>query len=230
MFFAFKKFNYKLTKESGLKILKRTILIFLVGLALNAFPFFNRDYSSLRIMGVLQRIALAYGIGGIICLSFRKKYLPYIGGGILLLYWFLLWFLGGSQAFSLERNVTIPIDTFILGANHLYHGFKGLAFDPEGLFSTISPIATVIFGYLIGSLIPENKNKTQLLKKMGIIGISTIAIALIWDIKKWASPFIHFGLNPLFIFVIAGIVPRLLGLIKLTNSTVNNIVFLSLTL
>ncbi len=65
MWFSLKKYGHELNGSSVLRILRRTASIFALGLFLNIFPHFDRDYSTLRIMGVLQRIALAYGLGAI---------------------------------------------------------------------------------------------------------------------------------------------------------------------
>lgn len=180
MFFSFSKYNNSLNTESLLKIGKRTLLIFAIGLFLNSFPQWATDYSKLRILGVLQRIALAYGIGAVIVLASPRKYLPYIGGGILLLYWGLLSWLGGNDPFSLEGNVTSVIDKAILGESHLYKGF-GIPFDPEGLFGTIPAVATVIIGYLIGALVKETE-KISVPKKLILTGTVFVASGLIWGL------------------------------------------------
>jgi len=180
MFFSFSKYNNSLNTESLLKIGKRTLLIFAIGLFLNSFPQWMTDYSKLRILGVLQRIALAYGIGAVIVLASPRKYLPYIGGAILFLYWGLMYFLGGSDPFSLEGNATIPFDTAVLGANHLYKGF-GIPFDPEGLLSTIPAIVTVIIGYLIGSVVKDTEKKS-VPKKLVLFGVAAIVAGLIWGL------------------------------------------------
>jgi predicted acyltransferase len=180
MFFSFSKYGNTLNAESLLKIGKRTLLIFAIGLFLNSFPQWTTDYSKLRILGVLQRIALAYGIGAVIVLASPRKYLPYIGGGILLLYWALLAWFGGNDPFSLEGNVTSLIDKAILGESHLYKGF-GIPFDPEGLFGTISAVATVIIGYLIGALVKEAE-KTTVPKKLILAGTIFVAAGLIWGL------------------------------------------------
>ncbi|HZL08625.1 MAG TPA: heparan-alpha-glucosaminide N-acetyltransferase domain-containing protein [Prolixibacteraceae bacterium] len=197
MFFSFSKYGNSLNKESLLKIGKRTFLIFAIGLFLNSFPQWTTDYSSLRIMGVLQRIALAYGIGAVIVLAANRKYLPYIGAAILLLYWGLLYTLGGTDPFSLEGNVTIPFDTAILGTSHLYKGF-GIPFDPEGLLSTIPAIVTVIIGYLVGSAVRETEKKLVPKRLIQFAVISIIA-GLIWDqvfpINKpiWTSSYVLYA-------------------------------------
>lgn len=193
-FFSFSKYGNTLNKKSLLKIGKRTLLIFAIGLFLNSFPQWASDYSKLRIMGVLQRIALAYGIGAVIVLASPRKYLPYIGGAILLFYWGLMHLLGGSDPYSLEGNATIGFDSAVLGVTHLYKGF-GVPFDPEGLLSTIPAIVTVILGYLVGSLVKESE-KTSAPKKLMFVGITSIVLGLLWGLffpinkPLWTSSYV----------------------------------------
>ena len=87
MYFSLKKYGSELNGSASLRIFRRTITIFAVGLFLTVFPYFGMDYSRLRIMGVLQRIALAYGFGSLICLSVRKNYLWIVVTFMLLAYW-----------------------------------------------------------------------------------------------------------------------------------------------
>ena len=194
MFFSFSKYENSLNRESLLKIGKRTFLIFIIGLFLNSFPQWTTDYSRLRILGVLPRIALAYGVGAIIVLASRRKYLPFIGGAILLLYWALLYSLGNEHPFSLEGNVTISFDSAILGINHLYKGF-GIPFDPEGLFSTIPAIVTVIIGYLVGAVVKETEKK-KVPAQLLIYGVAAIGSGLIWGLAfpinkpLWTSSYV----------------------------------------
>ena len=194
MFFSFAKYGSTLNSKSLFKVLKRTALIFVIGLFLNSFPQWQADYSKLRIMGVLQRIALAYGIGSLIVLSLNKKWLPYIALSILIVYWGILYFFGGSDPYSLAGNIAPKFDSLILGEAHLYTGF-GLPFDPEGLLSTIPSVATVIIGFLAGDLISRTeKSKLPLhLLLFGAGGIATGAIwAVFFPINKplWTSSYV----------------------------------------
>jgi predicted acyltransferase len=194
MFFSFSKYNNSLNNETLLKIGKRTLLIFTIGLFLNSFPQWSADFSKLRILGVLQRIAIAYGVAAVIVLALQKKYLPYLGGAILLCYWFLLYILGGNDPYSLEGNAAGAIDKAILGENHIYKGF-GIPFDPEGLFSTIPAIVTVIIGYLVGSLIKVTE-KQDVPKGLIFYGISGVASGGLWGIvfplnkPLWTSSYV----------------------------------------
>ena len=197
MFFSFSKYSNSLNKESLLKIGKRTLLIFAIGLFLNSFPQWMTDYSKLRIMGVLQRIAIAYGVGSLIVLAVQRKYLPYVGAAILLFYWGILYFFGGSDPYSLAGNAAIPFDTAILGESHLYKGF-GIPFDPEGLLSTIPAIVTVILGYLTGSIIKQTE-KIKVPRTLAIYGIAAVVAGFLWGllfpINKpiWTSSYVLYA-------------------------------------
>jgi len=194
MFFSFSKYGNVLNHDSFIRLAKRTILIFAIGLFLNSFPQWAKDFSKLRILGVLQRIAIVYGIASLIVLSARKTWLPYISAAILLLYWAILFYFGSDDPYSLKGNVTIPFDRMILGENHMYHGF-GIPFDPEGLLSTIPAIVTALLGYMAGALIKETE-KQKILQKLIIAGIAGIAAGLLWGIffpinkPLWTSSYV----------------------------------------
>ncbi|MBK3516737.1 acyltransferase family protein [Carboxylicivirga marina] len=179
MFFSFSKYGDGLNKTSLLKIGKRGFLIFAIGLFLNSFPQWQTNFSELRIMGVLQRIAVVYIFSSLIVLSFNKKGIIISSILLVLCHWLALHLLGGEQPYSLEHNATIPFDRAILGENHLYKGF-GIPFDPEGLFSSVSAIATALLGYLIGLLI-KNTEKNKLPLKLLFFGGGLVLLGLIWN-------------------------------------------------
>ncbi len=168
----------KTTKELMIKIWKRVALIFLVGLLLNWFPFYHRSIEELRIFGVLQRIALAYGIGATMILLLKRKMLIILSILILVGYQFIL-IIAGDDPYSLENNLTITIDRWLIGEDHMYKGF-GVPFDPEGLIHSFPAAINVVIGFLIGSyMILENKVST--IQKAGI-GLGLILIAYAWDL------------------------------------------------
>ena len=251
--YAFKKFGAEQHKQALKKIIKRTLLIFAIGLFLNLYPKFN--FESVRIFGVLQRIAIAYGIGATLCLLLNKKLLIYITIGILLLYWGLLYFLVPENPYAPQSNLVGKIDLFLLGPNHVWKGL-GFPFDPEGLLSTLPTIGTVIIGNLTGKLIAKSTTNLETVKSLIIYGSVLIIIGSVWayvfpinkslwtssyvsltaglamaflalliwiidikGLKKWSQPFIHFGTNPLFIFVFSGLyVKSIIYLVSYTNS------------
>jgi predicted acyltransferase len=194
MFFSFSKYGNQLSKESLLKIGKRTLLIFAIGLFLNSFPQWNQDFSKLRIMGVLQRIALAYGFAALIVLGVKRRFLPYLCGIILLAYWGLVIYAGGANPYSLAGNPASPFDSALLGIGHLYKGF-GIPFDPEGLFSTLPAIVTVLIGYMIGSVIKESP-RMKVPAKLAAFGIVALIAGWLWGLyfpickAIWSSSYV----------------------------------------
>jgi predicted acyltransferase len=195
MWFSLKKYGHELNGSSFLRIARRTASIFALGLFLNIFPDFDRDYSTLRIMGVLQRIAIAYGLGAIICMTINRDYLWIVTVVILILYWALLAFFGGADPYSLEGNLVLRLDKLLLGTNHLYKGF-GIPFEPEGLLSTIPSICTVIIGFYTGELVGKKSSDGKAVFKPLIIGAALIGLGLLWNkffpINKalWTSSYV----------------------------------------
>jgi len=198
VYYSLKKYNFEFSGPSLFRILRRVALIFAAGLFLNIFPHFDRDYSTLRILGVLQRIALAYGLGAIIVLLVKRNYIWIVTAIILLGYWALMYFLGGSDPYSLEGNLATRVDAAILGANHLYKGF-GVPFDPEGLVSTIPAVGTVLLGFMAGNLIGSFGTSWKTVGYLAAIGAALVAAGLVWGqffpINKpiWTSSYVLYA-------------------------------------
>ncbi len=195
MWYSLKKYGHEINAGSLFRILRRTLAIFAVGLFLTIFPYFNRDYSTLRIMGVLQRIAIAYCLGAILCLTIRREYLWIVIAFLLLLYWALLAFFGGTEPYSLEGNFVLKADTAILGKNHLYKGY-GIPFDPEGLLSTLPAVCTVIIGYFTGEILGKETPSGKTVLKLLLLGASSAGLGLLWSIvfpinkSLWTSSYV----------------------------------------
>ena len=197
MAISFKKFELADKGKWIQKIISRTVLIFAVGLLLNWFPFYHKNIEELRILGVLQRIALSFGGAGLLIILIRNvKYLALTAGGILLGYWALLYFMGGDDPYSLEGNLATAFDPWLLGDKHVYHGF-GIAFDPEGLVSTISGIVHVLIGYFVGlNILKFTTDKIGLLKYLLVAGVGLTILGIIWNISfpinkpLWTSSYV----------------------------------------
>ena len=196
MSFSFLK--YEELDQSGWirKVLKRTALIFLVGLALNWFPFFNKSFSDLRVFGVLQRIALAYGIGSLLVIFIRTKLIPLAFLVLLLGYYGLLHLFGSGDALSLETNAVRILDLWLVGEQHMYGGY-GLPFDPEGLLGALPAAATVLYGYWVGRTIQTGTTIKEKMKNLLPYGIGGIALGITWHfagfpINKplWSSSYV----------------------------------------
>jgi len=195
MTFSFKKYDKNDHRAFYLKATRRALLIFLIGLALNAFPFINKDYSHLRILGVLQRIAFAYYFAAIIIHNLPEtKKLLWASGIILVGYWAILLLFSNGDPYGLETNFGRNIDLFLLGDAHMWHG-KKIAFDPEGFLSTLPAIVSVISGYLLGLFIQKYKDM-DLVARVLLIGnvliISGYAWGLVFPINKslWTSSYV----------------------------------------
>ena len=188
------------------KVFKRTIIIFLLGYLMYWFPFFHRtaggwafnDLAHTRIMGVLQRIALCYCAGAILTHYLSAKNVVIASVFILLAYWGILYLVGeNGQQLTMLGNAGTRIDIFVMGNNHLYHDKGGpIAFDPEGLFSTLPAIVNVTAGYIAGVFIQKKGKNYEMISKLFMMGILLIMIALFWGQffpfakKLWTSTFV----------------------------------------
>lgn len=193
--FSYQRYNHTLTSELFMKILKRSVIIFLLGVGLYAFPFVGHPLSTWRILGVLQRIALCYGIGSILCLLLNSKQIIAVSIALLLGYWAILVAFGD---FTMVGNAGQKLDLWLFDEPHLYHG-EGIAFDPEGLLSTMPALVTFLIGYLVGDFMGKTTDKSLIVKQLFIWSAVLIAIGLIWNIvfpinkKLWTSSYVLFA-------------------------------------
>jgi predicted acyltransferase len=197
-------------------------MILAIGLFLNWSPFIQwkdnelvgKSWENVRILGVLQRIALAYFFASLIIYFTTTKVTKIICVAILLGYWLLCWWFGDkSDPFSLPGYFGTGVDKQILGASHMYKG-EGVVFDPEGLTSTIAAIVQVILGYFTGKYIREkgksaetslNNDKPaaqasyKMLSYLLIAGVVLVFTAFCWDLvfpinkKIWTSSYVLYS-------------------------------------
>jgi predicted acyltransferase len=190
--FSFKGFNHTLSQEAFLKIWKRAAILFLLGVALYAFPYHNRPLSTWRIMGVLERIALCYGIGATLGLLLNRKQIMALCGVLLLGYWGLLY---GFGDLSLLGNAVRKFDILVMGEAHLYNG-EGVRFDPEGILSTLPSLVTYFIGLMTGEFLDKNDDKTLIINRLSMTGILLVVGGLLWDFafpinkKLWTSSYV----------------------------------------
>ena len=184
------------------KVLKRSMLIFLIGLGLNWFPFYDFSsgafisFSSLRIFGVLQRIAFCYLLAAVIIHYVKtKRAIIYTSLAILFGYWLVVWLLGNGDPYSLAGFIGNQWDLAIVGPNHVYQG-EGMPFDPEGLLSTLPAVVNVLIGYLVGVFVTKSGVSYEVIAKLLIAGVLLILAGLTWDLffpmnkKIWTSSFV----------------------------------------
>ncbi len=188
------------------KIFTRTFLIFLLGYLMYWFPFVEYNgahelsflpFSHTRILGVLQRIALGYCFASLILHYWKERGALIFSAIALLGYWFLMASFGD---FTLEGNAVLKLDKWILGDFHLYHG-EGIAFEPEGILSTLPSIVNVIAGYFAGRLIQEKGNTYETIAKLLLVGVVLLFAALCWNMafpinkKLWTSSFVLYSVG-----------------------------------
>lgn len=185
------------------KVIKRTLLIFAIGLFLNWSPFIKWDGESLvgkpwenvRILGVLQRIALCYFFASVIVFYAKARGSFVISGILLLVYWLICLLLGApGDPYSLQGWFGTQIDINLLGVTHIYKG-EGVPFDPEGLPSTLAAIVQVIFGFLVGQYIQQKGKSFDMLSNLFVAGLVLVFTGYCWDLvfpinkKIWTSSY-----------------------------------------
>ena len=194
--------SLSLSKRKGssnlyVKIFKRSAIIFLLGIFLALFPKF--DFENLRIVGVLQRIALVYLVCAILYLNTSHSTQLKTGIGLLVIYWITMAFIpfNGNLAGTLDpgNNFAAWIDSFIV-PGRLYQE----TWDPEGFYSTLPAIATGISGMLCGKIILDNSNSLKdKIIKLFYWGAIILIIGSFWDyifpINKhiWTSSYVLYS-------------------------------------
>lgn len=174
-------------------VCKRGALIFLCGYLLYWFPFLTPEWTlapiaDTRVMGVLQRIGLCYVLAALIVRYGGLRGAAAFSVAALLGYW---WMLASFGDYTLSGNAVRKLDLALLGARHLYHG-EGLAFDPEGILSTLPSIVNVLAGYAAAEWLRQRRGVMPLVAA----GIACLLLAYAWHMqlpvnkKLWTSSFV----------------------------------------
>ena len=204
MSFSLAKFKKKGSNAYFAKVSKRTVLIFIIGLLLTAFPFFRindsgmvpYDFTSIRILGVLQRIALCYGLAATLIYFLSPKKILITSGLVLLSYWLVMYLFGipGMDPFSLEGNASGRLDLWLFSPDNLYK-MNGVAFDPEGLLSTFPAMVNVLLGYWVGLQIQKRGGDIETVLWLAMFSVILLVVGYLWDFgfpinkKIWTSSF-----------------------------------------
>jgi predicted acyltransferase len=186
-----------------LHVLRRSILLYLLGLVVNSFPYFHLQ--TMRFYGVLPRIAICYLIVASLYLispGWRNKVVLAITA--LIGYWILMRFVSvpgygipthDVPLLDRDGNLTAWLDRQIFSASHLYERTR----DPEGLLSTLPAVATALFGMLTGIWL--RTRRTLVKKGVGIAtaGLSGVLLGGLWNLsfpinkKLWTSSYVLFA-------------------------------------
>jgi len=183
------------------KIIKRTFIIFLLGFLMYWFPFYKIDeqfnilpfpFSETRIFGVLQRIAICYGLASLLLYYCKPRISLYVSVFILLGYWLVYYLFG---AYDMKNNPVVMLDLQLFGEKHLYHG-EGFAFDPEGFLSTFPALVNVIAGYFAGVFVRKKGKTYEGISKLLMAGFILISLGFLWNYgfavnkKIWSSSYV----------------------------------------
>ncbi len=193
-------------------VVRRSAVIFLLGLFLNGFPDF--DLGSIRIMGVLQRIALCYLAAGLLYLAtFQTERVP--GGpdrvranlrvtaavaiALLIGYWALMTFVPvpgyGAGHLGKDDNLGAYVDRTLMGG-HLWS--ESVTWDPEGFLSTLPAIASLLIGILAGEWLRSDRRAQRKVAVLAAAGFVLLVAGRLlhpyFPINKnlWTSTFVLF--------------------------------------
>ena len=259
-------------KVAGL--LAGAAVVGIVAMVLAGYNVVPYNFGTMRIFGVLQRIAICYLITSLIFLHTTWKQQLGIAIGLLFAYWFLMTSIAvpGCEVTTFNDkacNLAAYLDRLILGENHIWRG--GKVYDPEGILSTLSAIATTLSGVLTGTWIkseppevsggsniqvtpPVTTGGSDRVSGLFFFGVVLVALGWIWNsyfpinkslwtssyvvvttglalltfaccywlidikgYKKWAWPFVVFGVNALALFVFSGIFARMITAYKVSS-------------
>ena len=177
------------------RLLRRTIILFALGLFMNIFPTFH--LWAIRIPGVLQRIALCYFFASLIVLKAGLRGRILWLAGLLASYWLMMRFIPvpgiGAGVLEPGKNFAAWVDSLFLGG-HMWSYYDG-QWDPEGIVSTIPAIATTLFGVLTGQWLRSSSPERRKVAGMVCAGLVLLAAGYILDrwlpINKsiWTSTF-----------------------------------------
>ena len=235
-------------------IAKRSLILFGLGLFLALFPSFN--FATVRIPGVLQRVAVVFLVCGVIYLKTNWRTQAWLLVGLLVLYYVLMSFVPvpgiGFANLQPTTNLAAWVDYKLL-AGHLWRTSK--VWDPEGILSTLPAVATGLSGLLTGHWMRREVAPAEKVAWLFVFANAALVAGLVWnyvfpinkslwtssfvlytsglalhglalcywlvDVKGyhgWTKLFVAFGVNAITAFFIAGLLPRLLNMIKVTGA------------
>ena len=203
------KSEFKPTPKVLRRIIKRTVLLFAIGLFIHWFDnALSGDYgfAHLRIWAVLQRIALCYCAVSLFALFCNHRYTLPVAALLLVIYSAILIF-GNGYAEDADINILAQTDLRLFGYEHLYHKSP---VDPEGLLGTISSIAHVMLGFYCGQLIRKKESVEQ--KVIALFVVGTVLVVAGW-LLSYGLPLNKHVWSPSYVMVTCGLASLLQALL-----------------
>lgn len=225
MYISYRKYDFTLTWKTFGKLLYRMLMIFLVAYSLSLISRLLRgiyadDFAeymkgwlpNLRILGVFPRLALVSFFGGLLLLTFKPKNAPWVAAVLLVGYSILI---AVTNSFELTTdNILSRVDVAVLGDNHMYHmrdaQGERIAFDPEGILSTIPCFAHVLLGAFVGKMIMTTENKWEKINRVFIFGSIILLSGFLLD---YAFPINKAMWSASYVLVTCGLASLLLALL-----------------
>lgn len=206
--FSLKKFNYTLNAVLLRKIVKRTVLLYLIGVAISLvtmLAFYGAvHWNELRFSGVLARLAICYGVTSLLASTVPHRSFPWIIAVLLLFYYITL--LIGNGFVQGPENILSHVDCAVLGT-HMYNDHQ---IDPEGILSTIPSIAHVMLGFCCGKLFLQRTELSQKILRLLLWGVAGIFVGYLFS---YGCPVSKKIWSPSFVFITCGSASALLGLL-----------------
>lgn len=216
-YLSLRKFNFTWSKSCARKVAKRAFLLWGIGLAIallltmirgavhpDEWHGFGDMFAHLRILGVLPRLGICYGLAAVVALSVKHKLIPWLIA-ILFIGYYILLELGNGYAHD-SSNILAIVDNIVLGADHTY---KWDTPDPEGLLSTLPALGHVLIGFCVGKAIMNLKDLNDKIERLFVIGA---ILTLTGVLLAYACPISKKLWTPTFALTTCGIGSTLLAL------------------
>ena len=217
-YISLRKYQFQMSGAVLTKILRRTAVIFALGLLIDWFSRLlfmgsGEALETIRILGVLQRLALCYGVVSILTLTINHRYLPVLTVCILAGYAVLL--LVGHGFERSDENILIAVDNLIITPQHLYQHEGGL--DPEGLLSTLPSIAHTLIGFLVGRMMlgcgSGQDREDRLNAQVQSLLLAGVVLTFAGWLLSYGCPINKKVWSPTFVLTTCGLASSLLGLL-----------------
>ena len=222
-YISLRKYDFRISAPLAWKILKRTVLIFAIGMGLAWLSLFVNGlvvegrtlieatlrFGDIRILGVLPRLALCYGVGALLGVMLRRSWLPAVILIVLVAYGVML--LVANGYIPDETNILSVADRAVLTDAHMYYtkvdGVR-IPIDPEGVLSTIPSIVHVLLGFWCGGLIMQVHDNRERVLRLMLVGF---VLTLCGWLLAYGMPINKKVWSPTFVLTTCGMAASLLA-------------------